>query len=188
VSRNYNFRDDKFLELSQAIGALALVWNDLGVALSSLFHAATKIPNRLATDAVWNSIKSDRAQREMINALIKLEVLGYNLDSRLRTEVLWCLKKIENLEDLRNNAVHSPVLFTDEGVVAWHHLGNPRAKGLANKDLVHEFNWFYDSAVVLRQYCEYLTDCVHFARKVDIERPALPNRGRRSDLREKKGK
>ena len=178
MSRDVNFRDSSFSDLARAIGELALVWNDLGMVLSGLFHAVTRIPNGMASDAVWNSVRSDRTQREMIVSLVKLEALGYELNTNLRTEFLWCLVEIGKLEDLRNNAIHSPVYEDHTGtIVAWYELGHPRAKGLANKDLLKEFGWFYDTTVVLRQYCDRLSDCVRRPHEPLPTRPTLPNRG-----------
>ena len=178
MSRDVNFRDDRYHELARAIGELALVWNDLGMVLSDLFHALTRIPNGLAADAVWNSIRSDRTQRDIVFSLAKLEALGYELESDLRADILWCLKEIEKLEDLRNYAIHSPVYQDHIGtIVAWYELGHPRAKNLANKDLLKEFGWFYDTTVILRRYCEQLSDSVCRPNEPRASRPALPNRG-----------
>jgi hypothetical protein len=185
LSRDVNFRDSSFSDLARAIGELALVWNDLGMVLSSLFHAVTRIPNAMASNAVWNSVRSDRAQRDMILSLVELQALGYDLSANLRTEIVWCLREIGKLEDLRNNVIHSPVYEDHTGkVVAWHELGNPRAKGLANKDLLKEIGWFYDTAVVLRQYCDGLSDCVGRPQKSLSTRPTLPNRGGLSPTKE----
>ena len=177
MSRNYDFRSESFRPLATAIGELALVWNDLGMVLSRLFWAATRIPNGMAADAIWNPVKSDRMQRDMIVSLVKLNALGFQLNNNLRKEILWCLNEINNLEDLRNNAIHSPVLFDSGTVTAWHHLGNLRAKNLSGKNLLTEFRWFYDSVIVLREYCEKLTDCFHRPDNPIPRRPVLPNRG-----------
>ena len=178
MTRDVNFRDTSFGDLARAIGELALVWNDLGMVLSGLFHAVTRIPNAMASDAIWNSLRSDRSQRDMIASLVKLQALGYDLPTNLRTEILWCLSEIGKLEDLRNNVIHSPVYEDHTGkVVAWFELGNPRAKGLANKDLRKEIGWFCDTAIVLRQYCDGLADCVRRPHQPLSTRPTLPNRG-----------
>jgi hypothetical protein len=179
VSRDYDFRDNKFEQITQAMGQLAFVWNDLGMVLSSLFHAATRIPNGLAADAIWNSVSSDRMQREMIVSLIKFNGIGYRIPKELRDEILWCLTEVNKLEELRNNAIHAPVLVKDDqSLVAWHHLGNRRAKQLAEKDLLKEFRWFYETTLVLRQYCEHLAICLR-ANEIPQEiRPRLPTRGK----------
>ena len=177
MSRDVNFREERFHELAQATGELAFVWNDLGMVLSDLFHALTRIPNGLAADAVWNSIPSDKSQRKMIKSLAKLEALGYDLKSELKAEIIWCLKEIGNLELLRNSAIHSPVYEDHKGaIVAWYELGHPRATDLANRDLLKEFGWFYDAAVVLRQYCEQLSDAVRRPHEPLPTRPDLPIR------------
>lgn len=113
----------------------------------------------------------------MALALARSKALGFELNENLRMEIVWCLTEIGKLEDLRNDAIHTPVYENHKGkIVAWFELGHPRAKGLANKDLLLEFAWFYDAAVVLRQYCGELSGFVGRSDGSAPTRPKLPNR------------
>ena len=177
MSRNLDFRNETFQPYAKALGEVALAWNDFNMVLSSVFGTALKIPNLMVADALWNSLKSDRAQRDMLRALIYLEVMGHNIPTNIRCEVKWVLDKADSLEEARNNALHSPLLSDQGSVFAWHQLGNQRAKKLADKDLLKEFGWFYDTAIILRQYTELLGDAIRHPTEPLPERPSLPNRG-----------
>jgi hypothetical protein len=83
MSRNLDFRSETFRPYAKALGEVVLAWNDFNMVLSSLFWAASKIPNGMTANAMWNSLKSDRAQREILEALIDLEVIGHNTCQRI---------------------------------------------------------------------------------------------------------
>jgi hypothetical protein len=100
------------------------------------------------------------------------------MPANIRAEVKWVLKNATNLEEVRNNALHSLLLNSHDGTVfSWHQLGNKRAEKLANKDLLKEFGWFYDTIIVLREYAEILSDAIGRPNESLPGRPSLPNRG-----------
>jgi hypothetical protein len=177
MSRNLDFRSETFQPYAKALGELTLAWNDFHMALSSVFWAASKIPNKMTPQAMWNAIKSDRAQRDMLEALIDLRVLGHNLPTNIRCEIKWVLHEARKLEDTRNDALHSPLLSEKGTVFAWYQLGHARAEKLANKDLLKVFGWFYDTVIILRQYTELLSDAIGQPNEPLPKRPSLPNRG-----------
>lgn len=161
MARRQDFREEDFYPYAKALGELALVWNDLNVTLSSIFWTVTRIPNGLIANAIWNSIKSDRSQRDMIDAIVSLDAAGQIVKGPVRKELKWILGEITRLEDIRNDALHSPFLkISDGSISAWYHLGNKRAKKLAGKDIILEFNVFYDHAVALRDYAEAVRECI----------------------------
>jgi hypothetical protein len=181
MSRNWDFRTKTFLPYAKAIGEMTLAWNDFHMVLSSLFDTATKIPNRMIPTAVWNSQKADRTQRDMLKALIDLDVLDHCLRPEIRKEIGWILERATSLEDLRNDAIHAPLLEeTDGKVYAWYQLGNTRAKKLAKKDLLNEFGWFYDTIIVLREYAAKLERIMWNSSEPVPVRPDLPNRAKTS--------
>ena len=117
MSRNLDFKDETYSEYALAIGRLILVWNDLHMVLSDTFHAVTKIPNGMATDAIWNSITSDRAQREMIKNLVSLSAISYDLRGDLKAQLVWTLNKIVSLEQVRNDVIHAPIMVDQNGAI-----------------------------------------------------------------------
>jgi hypothetical protein len=177
MSRNVDFRTEYYRPYAQALGEIALVWNDFHVTLSDLFWAVSKVPNGLMPDAIWNSLKSDRSQREALKSLVELKIDGHNLSLETREEILWVLKKADSLEDLRNDALHAPMYNSESGMVfAWHHLGNKRAKKLEGKNLIAEYNWFYETTLVLREYTQKLSGNLRFPSDPVPARPKLSSR------------
>ena len=178
MSRNLDFRTKTFRPFALALGEIALAWNDFHMVLSSLFGAVLKIPNQMVADAIWHSLTSDRAQREMLKAVVNLSVIGHDIPIKLREEINTVLSKATKLEDLRNDALHSPHLDSSDGsVFAWYQLGHKRATKLANKDLLKVYRWFYDSVIALREYTELLADCVRRPDEPLPQKLVLPNHG-----------
>jgi hypothetical protein len=178
-SRNTDFRTDAFSPYTKALGELALAWNDFHENLAGLFWKMTAVPNGLIPYSIWYSSKSDRAQREMVRALAKLSALGHDIPDHIRSEILWLLGQADALEDLRNDALHSPLIRSESNIATIHELGHTRAKKLAKKDLLHEFNWFYNTTIVLREYVADI--CWYLSRKHDEnesipKRPSMPKR------------
>lgn len=175
-----DFRDESFASYARALGELALAWNDLHHTLGELFWQMLRIPNGMIPYAVWHSAKSDRAQRDMIKSLAHLNAMGHDVPQHLRTEITWILGRIDTLEDMRNDVLHSPMFNSGDAILPAHELGHQRAKKLAGKDLLFELTWFYDTAITLRDYAVQISS--HLRRPSGLsgalpERPQLPNRG-----------
>ena len=96
----------------------------------------------------------------------------------------------------RNTAIHSPLLAQSDGNVTvlgmsipvrsvapnlW--LQNPRAMKLAQKDLLTEFRWCRDAALLLRDYALSLDYATMPEDYPWPERPSLPNRGQKKDAK-----
>lgn len=178
MSRNLDFRSEEFRPYAQALGELALVWYDLHMSLCSLFATISKISNRLAPYTIWNSLTSDRAQRNMLLAFVNMNALGFRIPSNLRTELNWLIEEVGKLEDLRNDAIHSPTIVTEDGAVSpWFQLGHVRAKKFKGKNLLRELRRFYDTAILLREFSEKLECALNSPRDPLPARPTLPNLG-----------
>lgn len=130
----------------------------------------------MVPNAIWNSLKSDRAQREALKSLVELAILGHNLPIAARTEILWVLREADKLEDLCNDALHAPLYADGGSVFPWHQLGNKRAKKLNGKNLLKEYSWFYETTIVLREYTEKLYSNFGSPNDPLPIRPKLPSR------------
>ena len=173
-----NFRDESFRPLTTALGELTLAWNDLQETLGCLFWAALGFGNGLIPLTIWHAIKVDRAQRDMIEAITKLDALGLDIPAKARKEIAWVLTRVTSLEDQRNDALHSPFIRSrDKEIVPFHGLGHARAKKLKDKNLLKEFRWFYETTIVLRDYAMDLTEVLRRESVAFPDRPRLPNRG-----------
>jgi len=115
---------------------------------------------------------------------------------RLKEDVLWLLKETDKLEDTRNTAIHSPLLtesnndilslgdiLTYHDILRRHYvapnirLKNSRAMKLAQKDLLAEFRWCRDAALLLRDFALSL-DAATMPDEIPWpDRHSLPNRG-----------
>ncbi len=185
-----NFRAEEFLPFTTAIGELTLAWNDFHLSLVELFGHTLMIKNGLIFHAIWNSSKSDRAQRDMLKSMIGLNAIGINISDQVRKEIKWILDQADKLEDDRNNALHSPLVSTPEGkIIPFDGLGNQRAGKLVAKSeklkantLLGQFHLFYDTTVILRDYATELAEAMR-VKTVCPDRPELPSRGDYKDQR-----
>jgi hypothetical protein len=111
-------------------------------------------------------------------------------------EIEWILKQVDKLEDIRNFAVHTPLVLLgntpwerqvldsffphQDNVVPDLTMGNRRAMNASErKGLVAEFRWARVAALVLRNYSMSIDRALRDARFPWPERPSLPNRGQK---------
>lgn len=181
MNRDYthrNFRDPAFNDFALALGQLNLAWNDLHLSMGGLFSSILKITNQLVPNAIWASIKSDRAQRDMIRALLKHpNAIGYELHETGENEITWILGKIENLAERRNDFIHSPfVLSGGTEIAPFHGEVHKRGMNLRERDLLAEARWFYDRTTALRDYCDQIEKAIRDGTEALLDRPKSPTR------------
>jgi hypothetical protein len=171
-----------------ALGHVTLAWNDLQEQLAEIFWMLLR-PTGSAALAVWHSTRSDRAQREMLRAVVKTYAdNGEEFAKTVAPKIEWLLGKAENLEAARNDAIHSPLMSMREGsadgVVTMVRPStfqeNPRAISLdRRKDLLAEFYWCRDTAIALSDYGYWLMVALD-GRSPLPDIPPLPNRGQKN--------
>ena len=169
-----DFRRAEFDVFAKAIGRATLAWNDLHISIGSIFWALTKIPNGSAPGAIWHSLKSDRAQRDMTLELAMLDAMGYTISDKLSIEIKWLLDRCTSLEDTRNNLLHSPFIFNDGEVIPFHLGQHKRALKLHGRDLSAHCEHFYESVTILRDYAEGLERTIRGIEEAAPPRPQLP--------------
>ena len=141
---------------------------------------------------VWQSAQSDRAKRSMLEGAVRgLSVMEIREHPRAEEDIIWLLRRVDTLEEDRNNIVHAPleyhssvvsaVLGWEPGVKPDHIWGNKRAIKLKDKDLLTEYRYCRDAVGVMRDYAEAIQDVWIQGKKPEPwpERPQLPNRGPR---------
>ena len=164
--------DDRYLEPElepyvTALGQFALAWNDLQYNLCELFSLACLDQPPRAGDTisylphyVWHAIKSDRSQRDMLEAAIKHSKLGAG--SEFGKHGKWLVDKVGSLEERRNNILHSPLIVLHVGndsrkIIANMYGRNPRAVKLNMAvDLLEEVRSARDNAIKLSDYAYLL--------------------------------
>lgn len=172
LRRDYNRAE--FDGFAKAIGRATLAWNDLHVSIGSIFWALTKIPNGIVPGAIWHSLKSDRAQRDMTLELAMLDAMGHDIKDDLRNDIKWLLDRTTSLEDMRNNIIHSPFIFYNGEITSFHLCQHKRALKLHGRDLSAYCEYFYESVTILRDYAERLEKTIRGLEKAAAPRPQLP--------------
>src|SRR5260370_21675866 len=126
----------------------------------------------------------------MLRALIKTARWNFAQHPRLVEDLTWLLNEADKLEDDRNDAVHSPLMYGRLDDMTAHHLGyaervipslafdHPRAQKLAKKDLLSEFRWCRDAALVLNEFAGAIYESIA-ARHPWPKRPSLRSEERR---------
>jgi hypothetical protein len=165
-----------------ALGQLALAWNDLHLALAMLFCTVMGggFVNQFLD--IWNTLKSDRSQREILLAAAKSTFVNGGGSQKLAEEIEWICKRADALEDSRNDALHSPLWATPRGpgtsiVSPVVGLGHVRANKPLGKNLLTEFRWCRECSTLLRDYATELDFAVCRGRALP-DRPKLPPRNR----------
>jgi hypothetical protein len=117
--------------------------------------------------AIWYSTKSDRTQRDMLEAAVNASPGRW--EPKARDGLKWLLCCADELAERRNDAVHAPVTFhmgprEDGGfeVVASYFAGNPRAKNLRGKRLLVEFDWRERYAETLSRFSDGLVAAIAY--------------------------
>jgi hypothetical protein len=168
--------DKRFEPYAIQLGWLAYSWNSLHDRLGQLFWILTGLQNGKIPLAIWNAVKNDRTQREIVRATAKEALTG---TPSAYDAIKWILDRADVFEEHRNNALHSPLTFmidADGPQLSSKWLsGNPRAMKLKDKDLLNEFAWYGRSANKLAVYVQrislHLKDPAQFPMP---ERPTMP--------------
>lgn len=163
------------------LGYVAIAWaslhDTLGLFFSMLFSPFGPAPVIEETAiAAWGALKSDRSQREMLEATAKQRL---SEDSTARKELLWALGQINRLDNDRNNALHASYsLEFDDGafkVVPSPFAGNPRSSALRDRDLSTELQSYVGNIQAIDQFvCDVLVFLAKGQPPPSPQRPRLP--------------
>jgi len=163
-----------------ALGQVALAWNGLHEALALLFCAVMGggVVNQFL--AVWHALKTDRAQRDILRAATNSITQGTTRPT-LVDDVLWLCSRADSLEDTRNDIVHSPLWGYQRGpdeiiVMPVIGLGHTRAQKLFERNLLADFRWCRDAALLLTKFAGEMDRALSDDTLPWPERPAWPNR------------
>jgi hypothetical protein len=194
-SQRYTARE--FRPYVAALGQLALAWNDLQESLAGLFwttmlndgppQAGDTVDYRPLR--IWQAVKSDRYQKDMLRAVIEHSKIDWKRP-KFVDDAKWLLKEAINLENSRNDAIHSPLFYVDRSLYGLSHPGkkiapaawlfNPRAVSLAKRvDLLAEFRYCRDAAMALSDFARELDSALVNPGRPWPDRPRLPNRGQK---------
>src|SRR5262245_46388317 len=135
-----------------AIGEAAVAWNGLHEAFRCLF---TTIGNDdfPSSAAMWYSLRSDRAQRQLITALARNAYELGQMGAHIFDRIAWLMKQADKLAAVRNDAIHTPLISSRSDVQPDLRGGHANALNLLNKDLLSEYRWCRDMGVTLTDFC-----------------------------------
>ena len=105
-----NIIEDAFRPYVLAIGNVAHSWNRLQEELAKLFCAVTGLDNSMGL-GIWHALKSDRSQRDLLEAAIKVGATWQTWSTTYPTacaDLLWIIERANKVADQRNDAIHAP--------------------------------------------------------------------------------
>jgi hypothetical protein len=163
-----------------ALGQLALAWNALHETLALLY--CTIMGGGVVNQhlAVWHALKADRAQRDILLAAAQSNTFE-SVPTRFMDDIKWICGRADALEDLRNDALHSPLVghqwHPDNVEIAPRRgLGHIRAQKLGEKDLLAEFRYCRDAAIALSSFAERMDRALSDYSEPWPDRPVWPTR------------
>jgi hypothetical protein len=171
------------------VGKVAHAWNHLHERLGALFAAVLNAPDRNVTAAVWYSPYADRVQRDMLRAAIEAmaEYRWQSLPNNARDDLKYVLNEIDTIGYKRDDAIHAPAsLYTDYtgSEMATSFLsGHRRAKNLAGKQLLIEFDWCERYSEELSRFIAQATQALLFGKAPWPGRPRKPDRKPKRSLK-----
>lgn len=172
---NNPYSTDKYRPYVSAIGELTLTWNALHETLCLLFTTVMGGGPANQSLAVWHAIPNDRTQRKVLLAAVQSDLRGA-LPKQYLEDVAWLCKQIDNLEETRNNALHSPLTLFGP-IKPSTSLGHVRAEKLAKRDLLSEFAWCRDTAIALSGFAFAIDEALADYTQTWPDKPMPVNRG-----------
>ena len=164
--------DEESDKLALHLGRIAFAWNLLHDRLGKLFTVLATPHNERAGWAIWHSLKSDLAQRDMLRALIA-ELLGET--DPLRAQITEALNAINGLQADRNNALHAPYwIVSQDGeskLAPYDVNGNRLATPLSGRNLETELGSYRENILKMWSFTMLL---IASATYPPDQRPPLP--------------
>jgi hypothetical protein len=173
-------------EYALAVGRLALSWNAFQETLSTIFVRLLQT-HELFAIGVWYSTDNDRAQRAMLKALLPLSAQAWRQYPKAADDIAWLIEEANSLANLRNAAIHAPVLLMIGGGSEGSHImtpspfsDHPRAKQLRKKgNLLEEFAWYERWADTLTIFGRQMENVLFSKTYSWPDRPQRPERARK---------
>ena len=144
---------------------------------------------------IWSSAAYDRPKRAMLKALMNpIIAADFHQFPKLVADVSWILGEADKIEEIRNNAVHAPLIWIgdhpaiaalaaelESPVIPNVILGNKRALLVSRPGMrggpIKEYRWGKDASLVLRDFTVTIGVAMTVEGAPWPDRPQLPNRG-----------
>jgi hypothetical protein len=220
LRKGESFTDAQYNRYTTTIGQFVLTWNDLHEKLALMFTGILsyvdrkKIPKKHRPEygfremerfaGIWNSSPYDRPKRETLRGiLVPLVTSDFIQFESFEDDVRWILDEADKIEEIRNNAVHAPLIHdfnefdispmfpasadrrkirSSGGKITPNVLmRNRRALRIVQKhhdgDMLRELRWARDASTVLRDFALRISWALLYEPAPWPRRPDLPNRG-----------
>jgi hypothetical protein len=163
-----------------SLGKVAHAWNYLFEKLGRLFVAVAG-GNPHVANAMWYAPDSDRTNLKMLKAAISTPQEPWWLPEypSANIDIIWLVKQVIKLADMRNNVIHAPcVLRTDGGGTAMSASfnGHGLAKKLWGKEILVEFEWCERWAEKLSHFAQSIDRAIYDRQASWPEKPSKPDR------------
>lgn len=171
------------------LALVVIAWNDLHRELSQLFWIVTGISDGGVALRIWHSTPNDRAQRDMLREALKggLHDLWRAKEEepawaqRAKSDIEFVLRKTDEISGPRNEALHSPFIFAQDGrtitMEALDFFMSPRAAALRGKDLLLDFKWQRESAAIIASFSQRIRLALYLRPQPPWpDKPSLPSR------------
>jgi hypothetical protein len=169
--------ESEFTKHAADVGHVAIAWNNLQDTLCSIFAIIAMPDTQPTAWAVWHAVRSDRNQRDMLEAAARTKL---TVGSNLYKEIKWALGTLNGLEDDRNTAIHSPYgLIVEHGqlvtIPVWF-TNNPRAAKLRDRDLAAELRSYKTNLDALNRFLMRIEAQIRDPASAQplLPRPAMP--------------
>jgi hypothetical protein len=171
--------EDYVREHAAMLGRVTLAWNDCHYAVFHIFHDLSGMTWE-RSQAVFFSLKVDRAQRQATIALMK-EVLSSDNDRGMFETGKNLLNKLDSLADERNLATHTmwDVLMPERKITPHPHT---RHHSLLKKDFIAQFEGLTTKLADLTVDLFQFGDCLHVHLTSIAERAAREQQLNEPDL------
>ncbi len=188
----------EYANFAAEVGFVIWAWNQLHGSLGDVFWQLSGIKDPVHTRAIWNAIKSDAGQRDILKALAvshkKLRPFGplnrgqrqffYAID-----EIVWLHDEVGKISGFRNGATHTMWskefqkvidIKKDElpKVLPDSERGSIRGKSLLGKDINTTFRSLANYSYELSQYCNSICSWILMWGDGDT----FPNRPMRPEI------
>jgi hypothetical protein len=145
-------------------------------SLFSIISGAECIP---VYNAIWYSLTNDRSQRRALKAAARTSYEIGELSKAVFDKISWMLGQADAVAEVRNDAVHAPLVAAAGQVSPAATWGHPRATRLLNKPLLDEFRWCRDASLTLTDFCMRIDMALNYPRDHALPNtPHLPARGK----------
>lgn len=171
----------------KALGRVANSWNHLQETLRHLFVVVADIDDSVGF-AIWYSANDDRTQRKMLEAVLKI-IPSEKIEQfpTAISDLNWLTSTANVIADKRNTAIHAPctmeIIDGKFTVVPLTFQGHPRAKNLAGKNIIKEFQWYEKQADALAKWARKATTALSPPLGTWPEKPLMPTQGQRTNHR-----